>query len=199
MFPAVGRGRAVPAPRLRVVRQLQRRVDHLGRGGDHRTDRGDGGAPVRHGTPVPPPSTVDGEIVHTLTGLGYVSAVVLMAVFVVVNYFGIRWFARINNALVGWKIFIILLVIAAFLVSAFHGENFTSHGFKPEGLARVFTAIATSGIVFSYSASARIEARGRDRQPAPQRTRSRSWDRWCSHRPDLHRPPGGVHRGTPRA
>ena len=94
--------------------------------------------------------TVDGEIVHTLTGLGYVSAVVLMAVFVVVNYFGIRWFARINNALVGWKIFIILLVIAAFLVSAFHGENFTSHGFKPEGWHGVFTAIATSGIVFSY-------------------------------------------------
>jgi amino acid transporter len=94
--------------------------------------------------------TVNGEIVHTLTGLGYTAAVVLMAVFVVVNYFGIRWFARINNALVWWKLAIILLVVAAFLVSAFHGENFTSHGFKPSGWHGVFTAIATSGIVFSY-------------------------------------------------
>ena len=93
---------------------------------------------------------VNGDEVHTLTGLGYASAVVLMAVFVVVNYFGIRWFARINNALVGWKILIILLVIAAFLLSAFHGENFTSHGFKPAGWHGIFTAIATSGIVFSY-------------------------------------------------
>jgi len=94
--------------------------------------------------------TVNGEIVHTLTGLGYASAVVLMAVFVVVNSYGIRWFARINNALVGWKIAIILLVIAAFVLTAFHGENFTSHGFKPAGWHGVFTAIATSGIVFSY-------------------------------------------------
>jgi amino acid transporter len=94
--------------------------------------------------------TVDGAPVYTLTTLGYVSAVILMALFVVVNFYGIRWFARINNALVGWKIAIILLVIVAFLLSAFHGENFTSHGFMPSGWHGVFTAIATSGVVFSY-------------------------------------------------
>ena len=44
-----------------------------------------------------------------------------MALFVVINYFGVRWFARINNALVTWKIFIILLVIVVFLATAFHG------------------------------------------------------------------------------
>ncbi|MGI9157370.1 MAG: APC family permease [Marmoricola sp.] len=94
--------------------------------------------------------TVNGAPVYTLTALGYVAAVVLMAVFVLVNYFGVRWFARINNALVSWKIFIILLVIVAFLVTAFHGSNFTSFGFKPQGVHGIFTAIATSGIVFSY-------------------------------------------------
>ena len=94
--------------------------------------------------------TVNGETVHTLTALGYATAVVLMALFVTVNYFGVRWFARINNALVWWKLFIILLVIAAFFVTAFHGQNFTSHGFAPSGVHGIFTAIATSGIVFSY-------------------------------------------------
>jgi amino acid transporter len=94
--------------------------------------------------------TVNGEIVHTLTGLGYGTAVALMAVFVVINYFGVRWFARVNNVLVWWKLFIIVLVIVAFFVTAFHGSNFTSMGFKPEGWHGVFTAIATSGIVFSY-------------------------------------------------
>jgi amino acid transporter len=94
--------------------------------------------------------TVDGESVHTLTALGYGAAVVMMASFVVINYYGIKWFARVNNVMVWWKIAIILLVIGAFLATSFHGDNFTSHGFKPEGWHGVFTAIATSGVVFSY-------------------------------------------------
>lgn len=93
---------------------------------------------------------VGGDTVHTLTTLGYVAAVILMAVFVVINYYGVRWFARINNVLVWWKLAVITLVIVAFLVTAFHGSNFTSSGFAPEGVHGVFTAIATSGIVFSY-------------------------------------------------
>jgi amino acid transporter len=94
--------------------------------------------------------TVNGETVHTLTTLGYTTAVLLMALFVVVNYYGVRWFARINNVLVGWKLFIILLVAVAFLVTAFHPHNFSSHGFAPSGVHGIFTAVATSGIVFSY-------------------------------------------------
>ncbi|HET7305965.1 MAG TPA: APC family permease, partial [Segeticoccus sp.] len=94
--------------------------------------------------------TVNGEIVHTLTPLGYGTAAALMALFVVINYFGVRWFARVNNVLVWWKLFIIVLVIIAFFVAAFHPENFSSMGFRPEGWHGVFTAIATSGIVFSY-------------------------------------------------
>ena len=110
-------------------------------------------AALQYGTKYAPfttPHTVNGEPVYTLTTLGYVAAVILMAVFVVVNYYGVRWFARINNALVWWKLAIILLVIAAFFISAFHGENFSSHGFAPDGIHGIFTAIATSGIVFSY-------------------------------------------------
>jgi amino acid transporter len=94
--------------------------------------------------------TVDGESVYTLTTLGYVAAVLLMALFVVVNYFGVRWFARINNALVWWKIGMIVLVIVAFLATAFHGGNYSSHGFAPNGVHGIFTAVSTSGIVFSY-------------------------------------------------
>ena len=94
--------------------------------------------------------TVAGQDVYTLTPLGYAAAVLLMALFVVVNYYGVRWFARINNVLVGWKLFIIMLVIVAFFVTAFHGSNFHSHGFAPNGVHGIFTAIATGGIVFSY-------------------------------------------------
>jgi amino acid transporter len=96
------------------------------------------------------PHTVAGQTVHTLTTIGYVTAVILMAIFVVVNYYGIRWFARVNNVLVWWKLAIITLVIVAFFVTAFHGANFSTYGFRPEGWHGVFSAIATSGIVFSY-------------------------------------------------
>ncbi|HEX5086172.1 MAG TPA: APC family permease [Nocardioides sp.] len=110
-------------------------------------------AALQYGTKYAPfthEHVIDGESVHTLTALGYAAAVVLMAVFVVINYFGIRWFARINNVLVWWKLGMIALVIVAFLVTAFHPGNFSDHGFAPNGVHGVFTAVATSGIVFSY-------------------------------------------------
>jgi amino acid transporter len=93
---------------------------------------------------------VHGEKVHTLTGVGYLIAVLAMAFFVVVNYYGIRWFARVNNVAVWWKLGIIILVIFAFLVTEFHGANFSSHGFTTDGSHGMLTAIATGGITFSF-------------------------------------------------
>jgi amino acid transporter len=90
------------------------------------------------------------ETVHTLTALGYVCAVILMALFVAINYVGVAWFARVNTVIVWWKLAIISLVVIAFLVTQFHGSNFTSQGFMPFGWQGVASAIATSGIVFSF-------------------------------------------------
>ncbi|MDQ6848542.1 MAG: APC family permease [Actinomycetota bacterium] len=94
--------------------------------------------------------TVSGVTVHTLTALGYVVAVFAMAFFVAVNYLGVRWFARVNNVAVWWKLAIITIVIVAFMVTKFHGSNFSDHGFATDGVHGVLTAIATGGIVFSY-------------------------------------------------
>jgi amino acid transporter len=93
---------------------------------------------------------VSGATVHTLTGLGYLVAVLAMAFFVVVNYFGVRWFARLNNVAVVWKLFMITLVVVAFFATSFHSGNFGDHGFATDGAHGMFTAIATGGIVFSY-------------------------------------------------
>jgi amino acid transporter len=93
---------------------------------------------------------VGSETVHTLTGLGYLLAVLGMAFFVLVNYFGIRWFARVNNVIVWWKLGIIVLVIVAFAVTTFHTANFSSQGFSTDGMHGIFTAIATAGITFSF-------------------------------------------------
>ncbi|GAA5179921.1 APC family permease [Rugosimonospora acidiphila] len=91
-----------------------------------------------------------GETVHTLTGAGFAVSVVLLAAFCVINVVGVRFFARLNNVLVWWKLAIIAIVVVSLLVTAFHGANFTSHGFAPSGFHGVFTAIATAGITFSF-------------------------------------------------
>jgi amino acid transporter len=94
---------------------------------------------------------VDG--VAVLTTPGYFVAAALMFLFSLINIIGIRWFARLNNALVWWKLGIICLVIVVFLFADFNGGHFAhpEHGgFLPFGWHGVFSAIATAGIVFSY-------------------------------------------------
>lgn len=93
---------------------------------------------------------------QVLTPLGMVVAIVLLAAFSAINYYGVRLFAQVNNVLVWWKIFVIILVIVMFLFTAFATTNmgslanFTSHGFAPQGFSGVFVAISTAGITFSF-------------------------------------------------
>lgn len=87
----------------------------------------------------------------TLTAPGLAVAVVLMAVFVLINFFGVRWFARINNVLVWWKLAMIVLVIVALLVVGFNGSHLTRFGgFTPYGWHGVFEAIPAAAIAFSF-------------------------------------------------
>ncbi|MEV6211993.1 APC family permease [Kitasatospora sp. NPDC051914] len=85
----------------------------------------------------------------TLTPSGFAVAVLLMGVFVAVNFLGVRVLAHTNSAATWFKIFIPLLTIFVLAVTNFHGGNFTSHGFAPFGLKGVLAAISTSGIIFA--------------------------------------------------
>ncbi len=139
-------------------------------------------------------TVTDGATVHTLTGLGLVVAVLLMAVFVVINYVGVRWFARINTILVWWKLAIITIVILAFLFTSFHAGNFTSQGFKPQGWHGVFTAIATSGIVFCFLGFRQgIELAGETDNPR-RNVPLAVIGSVARDRRHLRAPPGRVHR-----
>ncbi len=93
------------------------------------------------------------EGTYVLTLMGYAAAAVLMFLFSLVNVIGIRWFARLNNALVWWKIAIILIVVVSFFSAEFNTSHFSyaaQGGFMPFGWHGVFSSIATAGIIFSY-------------------------------------------------
>ncbi|MFC4619793.1 APC family permease [Camelliibacillus cellulosilyticus] len=89
-----------------------------------------------------------------LTTPGLWVAAVLIVVYFLLNYFTVQLFARVNTAITVFKFIIPGLTIIGLLFASFHGSNFTSHetgGFMPFGIAGVFTAVATSGIVFAFN------------------------------------------------
>ena len=102
----------------------------------------------------------------TLTVSGFVVALVLMAVFVAVNFLGVRLLARTNTAATWWKIAVPLLTIFVLAASHFHGGNFTSQGFAPFGAKGVLAAISTSGIIFALLGFEQaIQLSGESRNP----------------------------------
>ncbi|WP_256463758.1 APC family permease [Kitasatospora sp. SUK 42] len=103
---------------------------------------------------------------NTLTASGFAVATVLMAVFVAVNFLGVRVLARTNNIATWLKIFVPLFTIFVLAVTNFHGSNFTSHGFAPFGAKGVLAAISTSGIIFALLGFEQaIQLAGESRNP----------------------------------
>lgn len=86
---------------------------------------------------------------QTLTTSGFLVACLLMAVFVAVNFLGVKVLAHTNSAATWWKIFIPLVTIFVVALTHFHSSNFTSHGFMPFGGKGILAAISTSGIIFA--------------------------------------------------
>ncbi|WP_329351766.1 APC family permease [Streptomyces sp. NBC_01261] len=102
----------------------------------------------------------------TLTGSGILVAVLLMAVFVVVNFLGVRVLAHTNSAATWWKIAVPLATIFIIAVGNFHPGNFTSHGFAPFGAKGVLSAISSSGIIFALLGFEQaIQLAGESRDP----------------------------------
>jgi amino acid transporter len=85
-----------------------------------------------------------------ITGVGYVVAAVLMAIFVAINFLSVRYLAMSNSAITWWKVGVPLFTIFVLAVTHFHGGNFSAaDGFMPYGMHGVFAAISGSGIIFS--------------------------------------------------
>jgi amino acid transporter len=87
-----------------------------------------------------------------VTGVGFALTIVLMAVFVAVNFLAMRIFVRVNNVITWWKVAIPVLTIIVLLFK-FHSGNFSpaGEGFMPGGVHGLFAALPLAGIIFAYS------------------------------------------------
>jgi amino acid transporter len=92
----------------------------------------------------------EGHTRFLLSHTGMVIAVVLLAVMVTINLFGIRMLSRVNSTATWWKVGIPLLTIFTIAATSFHASNFSANGgFMAEGWKNILLAIPFSGIVFS--------------------------------------------------
>jgi amino acid transporter len=92
---------------------------------------------------------VSGQTV--LTGPGYAVAAVLMALFTVLNLWGVSRLAKANTIIVWWKIIVPFVAVVALAITQFKGSNFSAgDGFAPAGLKGILSAIATGGVLFAY-------------------------------------------------
>jgi amino acid transporter len=98
--------------------------------------------------------------VHKANGQGELAAAglwisaVLVVIYFLINFWSVKIFANTNSAITFFKLIVPAATAVALICSGFHWENFQvgAHGGKHVGnLAAILTAVATSGIVFSYN------------------------------------------------
>jgi amino acid transporter len=88
----------------------------------------------------------------TLHGVGYLAAAVLLLLFVIINLFGIRYFARINNLITSWKIAVPVVTVLILLIGHFHGSNLGHAGggfFTKHNAIKNILLTLPAGIIFS--------------------------------------------------
>jgi amino acid transporter len=89
-----------------------------------------------------------------LTPPGLYIAAVLVIVYFLINFWSVKFFARTNSAITFFKLIVPAATAVALMYNGFHWSNFRVgiHGGVHVGnLAAILTAVATSGIVFSYN------------------------------------------------
>ncbi len=87
---------------------------------------------------------------YIITPRGYFLALILLISFVILNYFGMCLFARINASFTLWKLLIPSITAIALLSTSYHANNFSQYGgFMPYGWQGVMAAMSSGGVLFS--------------------------------------------------
>lgn len=90
-----------------------------------------------------------GERVLTSYGVGV--AIVMLAVFTVINLVGVKAYARANTTVTVWKVIVPLATSIILIAVGFRWENLNAFGgFAPNGISGIFGAVSSGGIIFAF-------------------------------------------------
>lgn len=87
----------------------------------------------------------------SLTFSGKIFALVILLIYLLINYYGIRLLARINNVITVVKIFAPLFTVIIFLIARFDTSNFVLSGNSSYGYTSALGAIISAGLIYSYN------------------------------------------------
>ncbi|MDI5961697.1 APC family permease [Streptomyces sp. SL13] len=105
---------------------------------------------------------------HTLTFTGLGLALGLSVLLTGLNWFGVRLFSRVNNAVSVFKVVVPVITVIALFASGLHSpDRLTAHGgFAPYGYAACLSALSAGGIVYSVNGfQAPLDFSGEARNP----------------------------------
>ncbi|MDG7003530.1 MAG: APC family permease [Nitrososphaerota archaeon] len=86
-----------------------------------------------------------------LTGEGIILAMLLTAIFFVLNYMGVKVMGKANTGITWWKLIIPAGTVVILFVAGFNASNFSlATGFIPYGWPAVFSSVSLAGIIFSF-------------------------------------------------
>lgn len=90
---------------------------------------------------------------HSLTSLGLLIATGIMMIFMLINYWSVKFFIRFNNIFTIIKIIVPIVTIICLVYSGLHAANFGTSvkEFMPYGPSSLFTAVITCGVVMSFN------------------------------------------------
>jgi amino acid transporter len=88
---------------------------------------------------------------ESLSFLGILASLGLLAVMTLLNAFGVALFAKVNTSLTWVKLVFPVVFVFVIVADRFDASNFTAHGgFAPLGLEGIFAAVASGGIAFAF-------------------------------------------------
>ncbi|AUH72414.1 amino acid permease [Legionella sainthelensi] len=88
---------------------------------------------------------------HSLTLYGKLFALSILVIYLLINYFGIKLLARINNTVTVIKILSPIFTIVIFLIMRFDTSNFSLDTSSQYGIGSAITAIISAGLIYSYN------------------------------------------------
>lgn len=88
----------------------------------------------------------------TFTNIGYLIMVILIVIYCLINYWGIKIMSKVSNIITLFKLIVPISTAIILMCTTFHFNNFVSYKntFAPYGASSIFTTVIYGGVFYSF-------------------------------------------------